>query len=85
MTSLYFSCISPMGKYHEFGYGGPDMEACFETLTKMANRGWRLKNIVLSESDGSHILLPAKAFGGASLMEPLKALQQEWEQILFQV
>ena len=59
-----------------------DYESAFELLTQLTTDSWMLQKAVLVDGP-DRVDLPVEAFDGQSFRVPMKALQQQWQQILF--
>ena len=84
MVLLYFSGRSPTGDYHECSLGAKDTESCLDRLSVLVEEGWQLLSVKLSEYPGSATWLPVEAFDGQPIKRPLRLLQRQWEEILYQ-
>lgn len=58
-----------------------DYESAFELLTQLVTNQWILQRVILTDGY-KQVLLPVEAFDGQSFRAPMKALQQQWQQIL---
>lgn len=84
MVLVFFLSRDPKGDYQGGSFGDQDIESCLDMLSVLVRQGWQHLSIQLVENPGSAIWLPVEAFDGASMKEPLKWLQQEWVELLFQ-
>ena len=82
MVFIFFSGLNFQGELHEYSIGSSTIESSFELLNNLVSAGCVLISVKLDIGTGSYTTLPVDAFDGQSMKEPLKQLQQQWEEIL---
>lgn len=78
---LFIDGISK-GVYHEnVGRYIQDYESAFDLLTQLASDGWTLEFAIVVDN-GECITLPVEAFDGQPVLKHIKALEEQWDDLL---
>lgn len=78
---LFIDGISK-GIYHEnVGYYIQDYESAFDRLTQLVSDDWILEFAIIMD-DGQGVTLPVEAFDGQPMLKDIRALQQQWNELL---
>lgn len=78
---LFVNGISRGIYCNHVGYWVKDDESAFELLSQLVADEWTLEDAVIT--DGTHrVHVPVEAFDGQPILVHVRALQQEWNQLL---
>lgn len=83
MVILVFIGTNSRGLSKEYTYGDQDLESCLDQLNKLVKLGWQMDRVHYFDFDSKSALeLPAQAFDGQCMKEPIRQLRNEWQALL---
>ena len=80
---LTFTTEDNFGNEKTYSWWFSTMEFALDALSSLSLRGRQINKAELIDN-ADRILLPLAAFDGSTLSEPIRALENQWQQVLNQ-